>query len=193
MINLYNQKGERKYLIAEERERFIEQAKKADHETRTFCLLLHYTGIRISEGLNILVPHIDYGHKSVIIESLKKRKKGIYRQMPIPNYFLDELDLIHNIRKRQKLKGERKKRIWAWARNTAYLKVKGVMKKANIEGIQATSKGLRHGFAIHCLEEQIPLNLVSRWMGHSSMEITAIYANALGHEERVIASRLWKR
>lgn len=192
MINIFDQYGKRKYLVAEERKRFVEQAKQADHETRTFCFLLYYTGMRISEGLNILVPHIDYDNKAITIESLKKRKKGIYRQVPVPNSFLDELNLIHNLKKRQRLKGERKKKVWEWARNTAYLKVKGVMNKANIEGIQATSKGLRHGFAIHCLEKQIPLNMVSRWMGHSSMEITAIYANALGNEERVIASRLWE-
>lgn len=65
-----------------------------------------------------------------------------------------------------------------------------------LTGIKRTNqlcpKGLRHGFAIHCLEKKIPLNLVSKWMGHSSLEVTAIYANALGEEERVIASRLWE-
>ncbi len=63
--------------------------------------------------------------------------------------------------------------------------------KANIEGVHACPKGLRHSFAIHCLEKGIPLNLVSKWMGHSSLEVTAIYANALGKEERKVASRIW--
>ena len=66
------------------------------------------------------------------------------------------------------------------------------MKKANVEGVQATPKGLRHGFAIHCLEKQVPLNILSKWMGHSSLEVTAIYANALGEEERIIAARIWE-
>ncbi|MBK7870708.1 MAG: hypothetical protein IPJ74_08490 [Saprospiraceae bacterium] len=37
----------------------------------------------------------------------------------------------------------------------------------------------------------IPLTLVSKWMGHSSLEVPAIYANALGEEEYSIASRVW--
>jgi len=41
------------------------------------------------------------------------------------------------------------------------------------------------------LEKNIPLNMVSKWMGHSSLEVTTIYANALGKEERKIASRIW--
>lgn len=191
MVQLFDTSGNRKYLVQEERERFKHEAKKADNETRTFCLLLYYTGIRISEGLNLLVPHIDYANKCITIESLKKRTKGIYRQIPIPDNFLDELTMTHNIKKRQSLKGEKKKKIWTWARNTAYCKVKTIMDKAEIQGIQATPKGLRHGFAIHCLEKEIPLNLVRKWMGHSSLEVTAIYANALGREERAIASKLW--
>ena len=127
-----------------------------------------------------------------IRDSLKKRKKGIYRQIPLPLNFLDELNWIHKVKKRQRLKGERKRKVWNWARNTAYLRVKGVMKKANVEGVQATPKGLRHGFAIHCLEKQVPLNILSKWMGHSSLEVTAIYANALGEEERIIAARIWE-
>jgi integrase len=37
-----------------------------------------------------------------------------------------------------------------------------------------------------------PLDLLSKWMGHASLEVTAIYANALGAEERPIAERMWK-
>ena len=192
IINLFDQYGERKYLVAEERNRFIAQVEQAECETRIFCLLLHYTGIRISEGINLLISQIDYENKVVIIESLKKSKRGVYRTIPLPSTFLDELNLMYDIKKRQRIKGEQKKRVWKWTRNTAYLKVKKVMKEANIFGTKATPKGLRHGFAIHCLEKKIPLNMISKWMGHSSIEVTAIYQNALGEEERRIASRLWK-
>ena len=111
IINLFDQYGERKYLIAEERDRFIAQVKLEDDETRTFCLFLYYTGIRISEGLNLLVSQIDYEKKIIIIESLEKSKKGIYRKIPVSISFLDELNLIYNIQERQKLKGESNKRV----------------------------------------------------------------------------------
>jgi integrase len=36
-------------------------------------------------------------------------------------------------------------------------------------------------------------NLVQRWLGHASMNTTAIYLQAIGDEEREIAARMWTR
>jgi hypothetical protein len=33
--------------------------------------------------------------------------------------------------------------------------------------------------------------MLCKWMGHASMETTAICANALGAEEQGIAARMW--
>jgi integrase len=33
--------------------------------------------------------------------------------------------------------------------------------------------------------------MLRKWMGHSSIETTAIYANAVGKEEMEIAGRMW--
>jgi integrase/recombinase XerD len=33
--------------------------------------------------------------------------------------------------------------------------------------------------------------MVSKWLGHSQMETTAIYANAVGEEQQTIAARMW--
>jgi integrase/recombinase XerD len=60
------------------------------------------------------------------------------------------------------------------------------------DGPHKTPKGLRHGFGVLTLTNGIPLNRVSKWMGHASLEVAAIYANALGEEQRTIASRMWK-
>jgi integrase len=70
--------------------------------------------------------------------------------------------------------------------------VKHVMADAKIaDGPHATPKGLRHGFGIHAIRSGVPLNLVQRWLGHSSMTTTAIYLQAIGDEERTIAARMW--
>jgi integrase/recombinase XerD len=37
----------------------------------------------------------------------------------------------------------------------------------------------------------VSLNLVQRWLGHASMNTTAIYLQAIGNEEREIAARMW--
>lgn len=194
-MQLFTTSGQRKYMAATERGKFKAAALELeDKSLRMFCLMLLYTGCRISEALGVMVRSLDYEAKAVTIESLKKRRKGIFRQVPLPSGYLDDLDLVFEIASRQKKAKAAKElteRLWPMSRATASRKVDNVMKKAGLSGIQATPKGLRHNFAIHCLERQVPLNLISRWMGHSSMATTAIYANALGQEEYAIASRLW--
>jgi len=71
--------------------------------------------------------------------------------------------------------------------------VKRVMKNANIEGKQATSKGLRHGFGIAMLsgEKPAPLNIVRDLMGHSDSKITEIYLQAVGDEKRKLVMQAW--
>ena len=49
-----------------------------------------------------------------------------------------------------------------------------------------------HGFGVAAVQASIPLNLVQRWMGHAQLSTTAIYAEAVGKEERDIAARMWR-
>jgi len=65
---------------------------------------------------------------------------------------------------------------------TAYRWGKEVMEYAGIpNGPHKNPKKLRHGFGVLALNNGIPLNMVSKWMGHAS-EVTGIYAHALGEE-----------
>ena len=83
----FSPEGERKYLIEDERIQFLEFARLAENEQRTFCLMLYYTGARISEVLNMTYGNIDNIGKYVTIESLKKRRKGIFiKRRKNPNY-----------------------------------------------------------------------------------------------------------
>jgi integrase/recombinase XerD len=93
----------------------------------------------------------------------------------------------------QKRGGEQSSRLlWPWARNTAWRHVKDVMADAGIpDGPHRSPKGLRHGYGVHAISSGVPLNMLSKWMGHATLEVTAIYANALGAEEQGIAARMW--
>ena len=73
-----------------------------------------------------------------------------------------------------------------------HMVIKEAMQIAGIDGIHACPKGLRHAFAIACLDKGVQLNMVQKWLGHSSPTTTAIYANAVGEEERNIISKLWE-
>ncbi len=75
---------------------------------------------------------------------------------------------------------------------TAYRRVKEVMAATGVkDGPHKTPKGLRHGYGVHAIGSGVPLNMLSKWMDHASLEVTAIYANALGEEQHNIAARMW--
>ena len=136
---------------------------------------------------------IDLSGRIVVFESLKKRRRGIYRAVPVPPSLLDELDLVHGVREAQRRgKGHTDRPLWPSSRMTAWRQVTTVMVAADIpSGPHRSPKGLRHGFGVHAIASGVPLNMLSKWMGHASLEVTAIYANALGTEERGIAARMW--
>jgi site-specific recombinase XerD len=62
--------------------------------------------------------------------------------------------------------------------------VEAVMREAGIAGSLRAPKAVRHALAVEAGQKGIPLNIVQRWLGHARIETTAIYASAIGDEER---------
>lgn len=176
---LFDTTGARKYLTAGERAAFLVAANRAPREVRTFRHVLHFTGCRISEALALTADRVDFAACVITFESLKKRRGGVYRSVPVPPRLLEVLDLVHDIRAMEARQGRRRK-------------VNAIIDEADVgAGPQATAKGLRHGFGVAAVTNGIPLNLVQKWLGHTQLSTTAIYADAVGAEEASIASRMW--
>ena len=145
---LFDQRGNRKYIIARERLAFVYAADEA-----------------------------------IIFETLKRRKKHIYRAVPVPRTLIPLLTA-------QRVGQE--DRIWPWGRASAWRAVKTVMRKAGIAESLCKPKALRHSFAVEAGQMGVPLNIIQRWLGHARMETTAIYVDVLGDEERELARASWK-
>ena len=191
-MSLYTSDGARKYLTAGERDAFLRQAEQADRAVRTLCMTLAYAGCRLSEALALTADRVDLAAGVLVFESLKKRRTGIFRSVPVPPALLDALDLVHGIRELQTHRGKgRGVRLWPWSRMTGWRAVHAVMQAAGLEGVPASPKGLRHGFGVAAVTAGIPLNLVQKWLGHAQLSTTAVYANAVGAEEKDIARRMW--
>jgi len=188
---LYDPEGNRKYLTTSERSAFLDAVARRPAEVRTFCRLLAYSGARISEILALTPRHIDSSARVIIVESLKKRRRGVFRALPVPAKLLDELEQVHRIREAQTDPKRSAARIWKWCRTTAWHHVKACMEEAEISGRQAVPKGLRHGFGVGVLQSGVPINLLKKWLGHSRLSTTEIYADAVGAEEQAIARRFW--
>jgi integrase len=190
---LYDQSGRRKYLTPAERLAFLQAAQSARRDVRTFCATLALTGCRLSEALGLTAARVDIHDGVLIFETLKKRKKGVYRAVPVPPDFLDTLNFVHDLGalRRQPDQG-RNAFLWDWSRTTGWRRVREVMQAAAIQGVHATPKGLRHGFGIKAVTSQVPLNMTQKWLGHARLSTTAIYTAAIGPEEKIIAERMWE-
>ena len=92
----------------------------------------------------------------------------------------------------RKLTRRADKPLWDWSRQHSWKIIKDVMEAAGIaDGPHKSPKGLRVGFGINATTNGVQLNMIKKWMGHASIETTAIYADAIGKEEQDIAARMW--
>ena len=182
--SIFDELGRRKYLNLSECRRFVAATSDLSVERETFCLLIYFTGCRISEALDTKYSSIDSEGTAIIVRTLKKRRRKEYRRIPIPKDLLNRLLRLPSPSKN--------KLLFSFSRSTGWRAIKEVMSNANIEGLQATTKGLRHAFGVRCAIEKIPINLIQRWMGHSDPSTTAIYMNIIDDEERQFARKTWK-
>lgn len=182
-MRLYARSGKRLYLNADERSRFRACALHTAPADAFLCLVLLHTGCRLSEALSLSPSSFQRTGLTVSIVTLKRRKPGMVREVPVPRELFTLL--------RRLTPGEPDDRLLPWHRATAWRKVRAVLAEAGVKGGQSMPKGLRHGFGVNAIQCGVPLNLLAKWMGHADMKTTAIYANATGPEERRIAARMW--
>ncbi|MFC6674067.1 tyrosine-type recombinase/integrase [Marinobacterium aestuariivivens] len=199
-MRLYSPDGDRLYLTAAERKAFIAAAGAESPEDRLFCYVLHDTGCRPSEALALTADRVRVETASITFRSLKKRstdkqgraKQPQYRNVPVPERLIDQLDLVFDVRRVQGTAAG-SARLWSMSRPTAYRLIKRVMDRAGIEGKQATGKGLRHGYGVAMVTaaRPLPIHVLAKAMGHSSTKTTEIYLQVIGQEERELFAGAW--
>lgn len=156
-----------------------------------FGLTLAWTGARVSEVLALTAASFQVEAGTVALWTLKRRRPSL-REVPIPPELVAAIDAHFRLAERQRQAGAAAKQLWPWSRVTAWRLIKSVMREAEIAGRHATPRGLRHGFGVGTLQSGVPLNLIQRWMGHSRLTTTAIYAAVAGPEELLFARRFWR-
>lgn len=180
--HIYDAGGRRKYLNKDERTRFIAGAYGLSPAECAFCLLLAYSGCRISEALALARHQIDPNRDTITFRTLKRRKLA-FRTVPVPGHLCAML---------LSLPTQENGKLWPMHRATAWRCVHAMLDSLGIVGPMACPRGLRHGFGIHAATCNVPPNLIQRWMGHASAATTAIYMDAVGAEENEFASRMWQ-
>ena len=189
-LQLVDTRG-RKYLTADERQRFLEATRLAPRPAdQTFALTLAHTAARISEALAVRTMDIDIEAASIRIRTLKRRAEHC-RKIPVPPELLRALKLVHALRSTPaKAAG---KPLWPWSQASAHRKIAKTMAYACVEGPQACPKGLRHGFGIAAVAAGVPLPTITAALGHANLRTTAIYTTAAGLEARDFLAKTWER
>lgn len=184
--------GERKYLNREERKAFKQAAQFMEPNIRTFCLMIYYTGCRLSEALEVTPDRLDFEGKRVLIRTLKQNpeKDDKYRLIELPTEYLASLESEYKARTRKGTKSG-KKRLWDFTDRTGQNYINKVMAEAEIEGKKATSRGLRHSMGVMLALDKVPANVIQDILGHTSAENTMIYMQVLGEDRRGLISNVW--
>lgn len=193
-MRLFDVTGNRLYLTPTEIDKFLLFAKDSNGPIRSFAETLVFTGCRISEVLNIRVKDVQRKELQITINSLKKRRGDLYRNIPVPDFYMNTLEMAHDLVKRQRIESQANTKLWDWSRQYGYKVIIQLMKDANIApGNHRTPKGIRHAYGVNAITEDVPLNMLQKWMGHADIATTTIYANAIGEEESIIADKMWSK
>lgn len=163
------------YFTREEVGRILGQTEGRD---RLFLSLLWQTGARVSEALSIEVKDVDFYSKTLKVKSLKKQRPEV-RAIP----FNGSLSGILGSYVAQE--GLRDKdRLFPISRQRAFQVVQDACNKAGIDRERAHPHVFRHSFAVHCVLSGVPLPVLKKWLGHSSIARTMIYCQVLARDTR---------
>lgn len=188
-LNLYDRSNRRLYINRAERTRFLNVARTRAAPIAAFALTLAYTGCRLSEARFLTTRDLQPETRTLSIRCLKKRDKHVIREIPIP---FELVRILLSIAPNDEGGYFWPSGMAPVSRIRAYRWIKSIMAEAGIVGAQACPKGLRHGFGIHATLAGVQLHMLQRWMGHSSISTTAIYATVVGPEERKLAEKMWR-
>jgi site-specific recombinase XerD len=169
------------------------RAARAAADARTAALIgfLWMTGARISEALAVTVADLGIDSQTVKLPTLKRRRKdgsgrktSVSRVVPIAAAYLAEL-LALVVRAGRPAEAL----IFGIGRRQAWKVIHRAMLAGGIDAKRAHPHTLRHGHAVHAVLNHVPLNLIQRNLGHSSLLTTAIYLRVTAIDVRTAYER----
>jgi site-specific recombinase XerD len=155
-------------LSREEVEKLIGVATNIKH--RALLMLLYSSGVRLQECLNLRPVHIESGRMKVRVEQGKGRKD---RYTILSKRALEALRLYFIAYRPKQWLFEGRGGEQYSARSLGKV-VTNAGHKAGIAK-NVSPHTLRHSFATHLMEAGVPLPVIQKLLGHTSIKTTMIY------------------
>ena len=173
-------------------EKINNDKKRTDKHKRYFLLVefLYRTGGRIDEVLMVKSADVNLATNSIGMKTLKqgKDKNGIkkekYRVIPLHaelrdaymNYLLD-----------MNISTKSEDPLFPMSRQVVDLYLKKMQNKL---GFNIHAHKFRHTFAVKAIMDNVPLNVLQQWLGHSSVFTTSIYTQITGMDTSEFMGRV---
>lgn len=182
--------------VLEDEIKQIQQTKqkerlKSARRKYIFIKALFQTGARVSELLSLTPSMVNREARTVRIVNLKRhktRKRGRplkedspYQEKIIPindslRADISDYCLDYGIKPES--------RLFPFSRRYALKFIKEIGEKASILSSKCHPHAFRHGFAVYCLLNGVPITVLQEWLGHSSILNTTIYTKITQIENR---------
>ena len=165
-----------KFITFDEFNKMLSFVKKK--RDRLILMVLFYTGVRVSELVNIKKEDINFEGGFIRVFG----KGGKERYVPIPKFLINELEEYIKYLKSDKLFDISTRQVERIVKK--YAKLAGINKKV-------TPHVLRHSLATTLLSKGVDIRYIQELLGHSSLSITQIYTHVVPRQLKEIYEKIF--
>ncbi len=169
-------------ILNEISEKINADLRRADRHKRYYLLVkfLYRTGGRIDEILMVRPSDVNLATNSIRLKTLKQGKdrngvqKEKYRVIPL---HIDLRDTYMQYLLDMNISTKSEDPLFPMSRQVVDLYFKKLQGKL---GFRIHAHKFRHTFAVKAIMDNVPLNVLQQWLGHSSIFTTSIYTQITG-------------
>jgi integrase len=150
----------------------------AAHPQAVLLMLMQWrAGLRVSEALAVEVADLKLDSERPTL-TVRQAKGGRTRLVPVHDELCSALSnaIAYGQIRRGRLIQVTRSTAWRWVKDAVD---RAVELGAISAGRKVGTHTLRHSAARHWLSSGIPINVVSRWLGHAGLQTTLVYLEIL--------------